>query len=249
MNLSQIRTILVEQSGRFDLVDDDGANYGGALATSGANFVINKAQRLLDLQVSHQKSLLWHEEDLDAGEFKIELLGCKMLSLVYRTDSSGRVKLTPSNQIFTAFPDNLSSIASGVPAIYGLVSLGLAPAQSALTAVTYPATATHESERLKFGDHHQYRGLIIMPPADATYTISALGRFYGNELAADSDVSFWTSQEPYTLLDACRLVLERDRRIATGEAQWQAAVDKWMLGLEIAQVNSELEGLPNQVRG
>ncbi len=246
MNLGEVRALLIAESGRRDLVNDDGSNFGGAVATSGANSVINETQRFLDGKVSHLRTPLWYFQELTASDFKIELLDCTTILNVFVNDSRGLHELTllENNEILTDFNTRpISSINTGRPNNYQDFPIGLAPVTSNLytNQTAFDAAISYEGSRIKFGDHHKYKGLIIMPPSDGVYTLAVKGRFKAKTLALDADLSYWTSAEPYTLVDGCRAILEKKRRNFSGFQEWEAQVETWLLSIENENLDSQLE--------
>jgi len=246
MNLGELRLLLIEESGRHDLVNDDDSNFGGAVATKGANAVINEAQRFLDGKVSHLRTPLWYFQELASRDFKIELLDCTAILKVFLSNTNGISELTPleGDAIITDFSTRpISSINSGRPVNYQEYPIGLAPVTSALHAnqTSFDSTHAFEGDSIKFGDHHKYKGLLIMPPSDGIYTLKVKGRFKAKELALDADVSYWSSAEPYVLIKACRAILEEKRRNFTGVNEWEVRIEAWLLGLENESIDSAIE--------
>ena len=60
------------------------------------------------------------------------------------------------------------------------------------------------------GNNYATRSIILMPPADGTYTVEVLADWYSPSLINDLDTSFWTVEEDAILVRAARMQIEID---------------------------------------
>ena len=88
MNLKEVRTMLVDVSGRFDLVTNT-TDY----ADNGANFFINAGMRWIEGKVEHPKSAARYVKDLTYGEFLVNMLYSRAIKEVWISNADGRKQL------------------------------------------------------------------------------------------------------------------------------------------------------------
>jgi len=99
-----------------------------------------------------------------------------------------------------------------------------------------------------FGDTFDTGAIMWMPPTDAVYTLSILAQFYERELINATDVNFWSSQFPETLIQAAMLMLERFYRNTEGVRDHQAAILEDLRGIDFEIVEEEISGI-NTMQG
>jgi len=218
MNLGQFRALLVEETGRYDLIENDGSNRGGEITYQGANGIINRAHKLLDRAVNTLETDLWYVRDIAKASRYLLIQYCRSIKKVWVVNSSdGRTALTKKSPkwILDNYTKTEANIDEGTPQYFAPVRLTLAPQQKTLNTTNYTDQFTYDFSRFVFendGDEQVYKfgynSILFMPPADGVYTMEVLGTFKSLEVSKDTDETFWLSEEWDLLLTACRAVLE-----------------------------------------
>jgi len=243
MNLLGVRTALVHQTGRFDLVvDAAGLDFSNATTGIGADFYINEAQVLLDSLVDHAKTTAWYYDLPADGDMSLDLQYCRALHRVWIADGDERFQLvrTTEEWLRQEYPLDTTEYNSGQPAYWAPRVLGLSPEQEDETAATF-ATATYEGyEDLTFGDHYSYNGIVWMGPSDGTWTFHVLGDFQTTTLSADADLSYWTAVAPYALIHAARLCMEGAHRNSEGMKDIMAQLQPYLTGIDKDQAMQDV---------
>ncbi len=127
---------------------------------------------------------------------------------------------------------------AGTPLYYAEIPLALTPEQDTLTLNTF--SATFGRNLIRYSNPHEYKRIIIAPPADATFTLQVIGKFKWREVAAITDDSYWLVQYPYLLLDACRAVMEKGLRNFTGVRDWRGEIDETLKGIDNDFIDQEI---------
>lgn len=193
MNLQQVREQFVRQTGRYDLITD-------ALTfavDNGADFYIKAGQRMLDRMLEFPK---------DEGELTFTLatsaisktiqnvLSVRSVVSVDSSDSTikylTRKSMKEIRELYGDEVGNLANVTAAEPTVW---SLGW------LRTNVGSVSATIEGSG---------KQLILMPPADRSYTIRLAGLFGSAALSANSSVSFWTVEHPDILVWASMYKLE-----------------------------------------
>jgi len=260
MSLLKVRKRFLTISKRTDLVDP--ATY----ADSGADAFLNEAQRKLDRMVSTRERLARHSKTFPANSAWMTLEGCFAIHEVWIANSSGRTKLeyNPWSTFREDHPSLMSTITEDVlPSTMGVTvndSTGQ-PSEYTITVVRrspkmndflpdqwFKNSTEFDSFDTIFGDPYGIRGIVWAPPMDSAYTVTVLGGFYSRVLSSDEDMSYWTMEEPETLVHMACYLLELSYRNHQGAAMWMDAIkadlgiiDLGVVDEDFAQV-SEMEG-------
>lgn len=234
MTLLQVRSMFRDVTGRYDLVDSNGADIPPIL---NGTFFINAGCRFLDGRQDNPKSALWYKKDIAAGDHKVEFTYARSILEVWVQDGDGRALLEASDlkALRNDYPEAVANLTQGVPKYWAPAILGLAPSQSALiknpnSGTLYTTQFTYDWEDIIFADelnqatHWGYSGVILMPPSDGVYTISVLGEFYTDFLSADGDRNYWTERRPELLVKAAAMQLEAFYRNSAGVSDWMSAM-------------------------
>lgn len=246
--LSDIRTLLVNRSGRYDLVTDAS---GGDYSDNGANAFINAGQRYLDRLLGYTKQDAWLYKSLTAGESFLTFQYARYIKQVWVANTSdGRSKLERvSNdwlrQNYTDVP--LSSLTSDTPKYWAPAPIGLSAEQEDQTSSDFSTAGYTDYDFIYFGNHFPLRGIVIMPPADTTYTVEVLAAFYSLDLSADADVSFWSVNHPELLVRAARLMIETDlHRNRQGQDDFEQPLVRDCMKIYHDMIAEEMAGPPEQ---
>jgi len=149
MNLLQLRTKLIELSGRFDLVTDAA---GGDYSDNGADFFIYEGQKHLDRLNETQKSWASCFRFIDVGRFSASVPYCRAIKEVWAASTTARWQLDKKN-IQDLIEDYMLSIPSertnGTPLYYS------------------PTITRHVPEDAEVADFESYLGWVDVPTGNA----------------------------------------------------------------------------------
>lgn len=206
--LLEIRRMLVQQSGHFELVTDaENEDWGD----NGADQFIQAGQRFCDDQWQHHKSEAWLYVKMASGESLATFTNARIIKEVWLSKTGGprtlveRLTLNDIRERYTEA--TLADETTGTPLYWAPAVLGLAPQQFEETALTFEADGITDYDLIMFGNHYPYKGLYVMPPCDGDYTLEIKAEWQSHEMCDDADVSFW-SQYPELLLLAARREME-----------------------------------------
>lgn len=204
MRLEEIRSKFVTLSGRNDLVKTV-SNVTNI--DNGADFFINAGQRLLDTLQNTPESFKRYIEDIVQGGYKMTFPDCRAIKEVWLTNADGRFPLEKKSigWIRQEYGEDYSVLDTGQPLYFAPSVHTLAPAQSLKTADDF--TGMHDYGTVEFG-LIGYHGVVIVPPADGTYTVNIWGLFFSGTLVdsikAVGDITFTgqpANEETFTLGD------------------------------------------------
>ncbi len=241
LTLIQLRQIMAEQDGRYDLVNADWTD-------NGLDYYINAGARFLDSYRLTPKSYKWLKKDIIAGDYFVAVERLLALKEVWMRDATQGWQLTKKSlgYIKEQYPGAVSGISNGQPTYFVRVVTGLAPEQKALTSANYTDEFTFGFEDMIFSDqdtgHYKHAGILWMPPSDGAYTIEILGQFMSDPLTADADRNFWTTQFPEILMAAANMVIEETYRNSSGVKDRMRAIDNYLIGLDHDLVEEEISG-------
>lgn len=232
MNLLDIRTKVVQVSGRYDLVVDS-TDY----ADNGMDYYINEAMLMLDRLVNIPDSIARLFYAPVAGEYAITVASdARVIQEVWASNSDGRyklTKLTPS-EFKTEYCSPLADITAGSPIHYAFIDTrSLAPDLQNSIETFIDKTAVE-------GSSHGFRGIVFGPQFDEPYGIEVVGLFRQVTLAADEDTCYWTFKEPGLLVRATMYKLEADSRGTENAKNWLSAIrdDVTLLDWDVAEEES-----------
>jgi hypothetical protein len=241
MNLLEIRKEFVKRSGRFDLVTD-AATFGD----NGANHFINEGIHFLErlAEVPEANARLFFE--LAAGEYAITFQHkCRVIGEVWANDSEQRYQLTkvPFNEFKSTFSSPASEASSNYPAYFTLASLRALETTAKNSLATFIDKSWDETDK-----KYDYRGIVIAPPADKTYTIEINGIFKQVNLSSNTDENYWTIEEPNLVIRAALYKLESTTRGSADAKHWLETIkldiieiDKDFVAEQVFNVN-KMEG-------
>jgi len=248
MDLLDIRKAFVQASGRFDLVVDT-THYVNNSANIGADFFINAGLRLLDsLEGSMPSS---YRKDISAGDYKLTFKYARAIDRVDIMNADGRKTLTPVRleTLRETYPLDPDKIGRGTPLMYAPMKGFLSPEQKSLTLANFSTEFTYDHYGVIFGaSRYQYNGILFMPPADTTYTVTVWGWFF-NALEEDDDVCWWSENYPEVVIMAAQCVVEMFYRNSSGVADWMSAITQYLRGVDIDRVREEISIAGNQIKG
>lgn len=249
MNLLEIRTWFVRESGRYDLIvgDPTGAYTDASAATwcadKGANNYINAGQRMLDRMQTHQKTLGRNFALVEIGQFYVTFPDCRAIKEVWGQNTSdptqGRYKLEKKSLAYLRKKyANMVDITNGKPKYYAPAVMRPAPTPTIEELGTLIAYADILTEKVDV-----FTGLIFFPPADAAYSIETWAMFYQPRLVNETDETYWSIQHPELLVMAAQCMLEKFSRNTEGVKDWIASVQTELDGIDKDLAEEEIAGL------
>lgn len=228
MPFSTIKILLLEASGRHDLFETSGTTLLNALAKA--------ATQYLDLRFGESAGIAesWYKKDVVAGTVLLQIPGVRSISEVWITDSEGvATQLVKMNfkDMKVAYPEQSTDIDQGQPIYYAILAHKLAPSQHTLTALAN-TDFTNDDEFTLYGNQVTQKAIAIMPPPDATYTVSVKGVFFSAFPTADADENFWITNFPIVFVNAIMRELEIFYRNFEGARTWTAAINEVLGGVD-----------------
>ena len=178
-----IRTLLVQQTGKYHLVDDyENADY----SDNGADFYINSGQRRIDDLFAFKKDSAWFYNFLSAGETLVRLASARYVDevwIVNRESPRTRTKLTHKDEAwmrenYSTLPDSEND--QSTPLYWAPVVVGLPPNLyavhvSRITAATQanPCVITSASHGFSNGDTVYINNVVGMTELNGnSYTVA-----------------------------------------------------------------------------
>jgi len=242
-DLDAVRTAVIKQSGRFDLVTDaPGGDFSNLVnaGSIGINHYINKAQRMLDRLLPTPQSKAWFDNTPSAGTYSLEMTDVRSILEFWIANATDRKQIgrLPLPDFMDKFDTPTASITNGAcPTNWAIAQFNRAPARIGQTLPTYGF------EEMITGDATTKQGVIWSPPSDGTYSVLVLGLFYSEALSADTDVSFWTANHEEILIDATRYLLESAHKNREGMADFKATFQEAVADIDKDNVEEEISGV------
>jgi len=232
MQLSEIRSKLVETSGRLELVKGDNED-------NGANYYIQSAIRLLDGLQDHPESRGRHFATVASGSYYLTFQNCRVLEEVWVHDSDGKYELyrRTLRWIKNKYGSVASSIQSGLPKYYA--PNVIRPSEPQIDNVAVDYAAYHDKDDLLLGDSFGYKGIYFMPPSNASYTMQIIGKWFSKTLTEDTDKNYWSEVHPELVLDAALNILEGLYRNTEGWKDYLLTLQFKLRGIDHDLVDEE----------
>jgi len=230
MNLLEIRTEFVKQSGRYDLVVD-----AIDFADAGANYFINSGQDYLDRQgivVPESEGKII--KTIFPSEYYISFQNrCRVIQSVWANNSSSRVELRKVDweELKNLYNSPVSDISNGAPLYYTpakLREVDVGDKDSTGIFINFTKSSSFD-----------YRGILVLPPIDENYDIEIFGKFYQKTLVEDLDENYWTIETPSTLITAALRQIEISYRNVKARREWEGVIDKDLQDLDMDIVDEE----------
>lgn len=239
MNLGEIRELFKEASGRYDLYD---AGTNGDTVSD--IFFISRGGKYLDLRYPQPENFRWHKIEISAGELSKAVAGliiAKELWVMESGDKRSQVVWKPLGYLKSHYDEDSNDLDTGAPKYWSGDFKRLDASQRALGAGDF----SYDVDEVLFDATLEKRGILWMPPADATYMLSIFGEFYSHDMSAGSDLNCWSANFPEALVHSAMLALERFYRNFEGVRDQAANILDIMLGPDYSNVDRETVGLVN----
>jgi len=211
MDLKEIRKKFVELSGRYDLVVDT-TDYEDA----GADFYIREGSKFLDRRAEITESEAIKFKNVSEGDFYVTFDLCRTIHEVWFYDAGerGQLKDATRKELLTKFPKLLSTMETGVPAMYLPINVRIADG-SDTPPIGFLEYVDIEGEELTG---------IIFPPLDRDGIMSIVGKFYSAELVSNASTNYWSSNHSMLLVWAALYHVEISYRNTEGAKDWLSAI-------------------------
>ena len=244
MDYLDVRNKFCELSGRYDLIT-------ATQEDAGADFFLNAGQKYLDRFFDSGKALARYPVIVSAGGYIAKSVGIRAIKEVWVANSDGKSQLAKCSldEIKDYYNEEFSSTTQGTPAYYAPALFRPYPDTLADVTgmynvsdlLTYSATAPAQ--------HFNYNGIVLMPPADGTYTIEIVGLFYSPTLSATlsgstwtQTKSFWSEVHPEILIAAAMYKLQSLYNNTGAAMDLKASVLEDVMGLDHDAAEEDIAG-------
>ncbi len=232
MSLLEVRKKFVRETGRFDLVQDT-ASFANSTndVVGGADEYIRDGQDFLDRRINFYKEEADVQVSLATSAFTSNLSNIRAVRAVALFDSQDdemvylkRSSLREMREVYGDENSSLASVDTGQPSHW---TIGFLRDGLTVAAVT---------QAVKDSDVQ----LVVMPPADRTYTLRVQALLRSSALTNDASVSFWTENHPQLLVWAAQYMLEVSYRNQEGSRAILANIDQILEGIDNDLVEQEI---------
>jgi len=240
MTLLAVRTKAVDLSGRYDLVVNT-----TSYVDAGMNFFITAGQKYLDKLAQVPENTAQVFEALASGEYSVTFQNsCRSIDRVFVNSSSERYELEKVNlsDLKNAYTELASATTTDAPAFYAIANLRALETTAKTSLVTFINLTWTETD-----EKYDYRGIIIVPPADEDYVVEISGKFRQNDLSSDTDENYWTTEYPHLLVMATLRAIEVFNRNTEGIKDWTAAIAMETSQLDLDAAEEESNGVTQMV--
>jgi hypothetical protein len=223
MNLLQVRTQFIKQSGRYDLVVDT-IDY----VDNGANIYIQRGQKWLEKQVDFaaQKGKVFRK--LSIGKFYCTFKDMRTIDTVWIGDTTERIKLDylSYDEMVEEYPTAFVSTTNAKPVYWSPICVRNPnmDSDSDTDGIVEFMDVIENSD--------EYNAIVCMPPANGNYHIEIHGKFMAKKLTLDADSNWWTVNEEEILIMAAMRALETAYRNSQGVNDWTNSISSALFGLE-----------------
>lgn len=232
MNLLQLRTKLIQLSGRFELVVDAPA---GDYSDNGADFFIWEGQKYLDRMDETKKSWASCFRFVEVEGFAAQIPYCRAIKEVWAMSTSSRWQLEKVNlqDLIAGYLTELPGERDqGEPLYYspGLTryvpeDVAAASFESFIGWLDIPAGA------------HEYNTILLSVPTNEKIVLDVKGLFYTRQLVADADENHWSVNHPLLIIMAAQRMMEVVNRNTQGVNDWDNSIGSMMkqLGMDLVE--------------
>ena len=161
--------------------------------------------------------------------------GTRAIQEVWIENADERTLLTKVSlqELKTEYFD-IATTETGRPAYYAVANLKGVETTKKDSLATFIENVYAEST-----DSSEYRGIVLVPPADQKYVVQVVGLFKNLVLSSDTDSNFWSIEEPDLLLRAALYELESFSRGTENAKNWLSAIQTDVQLLEFDTIEEE----------
>lgn len=231
MNLKEMRKLLVETSGRYDLWNDDGSD-------NGANFYIQMGQKFLET-LSYWDKMLAVKNIFLTGANNFMLTNVRTIDHVYaRTSRLSRyvelikINLQQAREFIKLGTDDMAPLFYTPMRMRGQVDNVLAD-NFFMNIESY--------EDVLDSQNYESVGILLSPfvHSGTTVQVEIHGLFREPLLACDDTTNYWASEWPNVLLYAAMREMEIMNRNTQGMKDWENAINNVLVLTEKDSVMDE----------
>lgn len=208
MALSDIRNMVMELSGRFDLDDTE--------ALVGTDMFIKAGMKKLDQLLDGGKTRARHFQDIAYQQILVQIPDLRSIEAVFVIKGDERVEVTKCDydELRDYYKEKHVTITPSEPAFWAPVCLRPYPEE------VYPATYNQEwaFDDIVESGSEDINGILLMPPCDSgtLYTLEVRGKFWTEMPTGAEGSNYWISQHPLLLVYAALFKIEESYGNAEG---------------------------------
>lgn len=223
MELSELRSLFLQLSGRYDLVDPDDFTQ-----PAGCDVYLVEGSRFLDRKMTTANDMDSIFCKIKVDSYFLSFAEARVIKEVWFYDTSERIKLVeyPRDKIRLLFGDILTGVTKAAPYTYGTVRgkkvSGASPADF-LTEIKLSTTDMNG---------------IVYNPSDRVGTIEVVGKFYSPNLI-DEEENYWSVHHGMLLVWAAMYNLEISYRNTEGSKDWLRAISDAVASIEMDHVEED----------
>ena len=232
MNLLEVRTQARKESGRYDLINEDGTD-------NGFDFHLQQGQKWLDRKILHQKSAGRVFRLLEVGEYFVSFPLCRAIKEVWVATATARTQLEKMTiQDFrVAYPNQWGDVGTGTPLYYTPAFLRAVPETESVASANFDAIVGYTD--IMVGKNYEYNGVLLAPRVDQQFHVEVWGYFYTEKLESDTDENYWSVEHPDILIMGALRQLEVFNRNTQGRVDWEGAIDQMLFDIDKDMVEEE----------
>ena len=239
MPLADCRNLLVETTGRYDLLDP--------AMQMNADYLLNVGQRYLDRKLDPIGKETRYFVDLDANQSLVLVPYYRVAkrAFVYNSTLRKELRRVSKETLRKMYPRPKSSVSTDIPGIFAPISITSATLD--LDPSLFDQTWAFEdmNEDVQF----EYNAIVVMPPCATGYTFELWATFYTPKLVQDADQTFWTEQHSEVLVAAAMRTLEFFYRNNEGRKSLDEALDGYILDINKDFTEDEMDNTRSVMGG
>ena len=241
MTLKELRERFALESGRYDLVNEDGSD-------NGADFHINAGQRHLDHLTQHTKAVAFNYQLLRPGDAIFYLFNCRTVQSVSYTETRDPETSLGSANSSIMRPLQRMRLAS-IRSHWRNASRALPQAYCVLTSRGSQDTtrltdyelfdAMADMADVVMGQYYDKVGILLMPVPNKAINVEVEGMFYTPTLTDDEQESYWSVTHPDLLIQSALRSVEIFHRNTQGVRDWDNSLNASLMLMEHDFVHDE----------
>lgn len=245
MDYQEIADILVKESGRYDLVKEDGSD-------NGLLRFVNSGQRMLDRKSNHFSSEARSYMTVTEGDYYFVVPECRVIESVWLLDQPAGIGALRYPLIKTTWDDiqirfNMlaSELTKGKPNEFSIGSFRLSPDPRKTYAENVEVFAGFVDGFAN--PNFDYNAILFGPASDGDYGFQVVGKFYTPKFDSQITETFWSVQHPEALIASARFWMEVANRNTEGRRDWEGIIQDYLTDLE--KENIEQSIIEEQIMG
>lgn len=234
MTLQELRILFIERSGDINITNtkmDNFINQGVKFLDELTDYIHTAAKQYIEIAIN--SSIL----NLPSN--------CRVIDEVWVISATtGRTQLAKvSTAVLRAMYNDFTDIDSGKPVYYTLRIVRANP--SDFDPTDFPTYAAYMDTIIA---DYSAKGITIMPPADTTYLIEVIGKFYSPTLTESYNNNWWSYNHPELVITAALYRLEMSYKNTEGANGYLTAINTEILSIIHDKIDEEQVGM-NMMEG